>query len=258
MTNDEFILDKKSDKFNQAWEKLNRLFDSQKEINASNSTFRRRKTINQYFIICTRKGWPKIVVHKGDMKQAFVYNKEYTRELNETQKNLHDKKYEGNGVSYNYKKTAVDKEIMRLVYEHKYISCLLTLCGCNIMIETCTDNLKLVEIGTYIRKQDSSKISSFYYEFKHYGIKKLNFVIKTKKTINDVLPGEQYASFRKYCAEQNLQTIHELLLFPYYAKSVVEKFGAETVKKVIQMIIGMIEIVLIDVGGTNFDLTDLI
>ena len=258
MTTDDFILEKKRDKFNQAWDKLNRIFDSQKEISVSNMTFHRRKTRDQYYIICTRKGKPKIVLNKGDLERAFVYNNEYMKELGETKKKLHDKKYEGDGVSYYYKEGAVDKEIMGLAYEQKYINCLLARCGCDLKIERWIDNLSLQEVGLYIARQDPSKISSFYYEFKHYGAKRLKFIVKTKKKIDDVLFGEQFADFRHYCVTQNVQTIYELLLFPYYSRRVVKGFGAETIKKIIQVIIGTIEIILMDVGCTNFDLSDLI
>lgn len=204
------------------------------------------------------KGSPKILLTKSDLAQAFVYNKEYMQEMPETKKGLHSKKYEGDGVSYFYKEAAVNKEISRLTYEQHYVSCLLTRCGCNLKTEKCTDELKMPEVSTYIRQQDASNISSLYYEFKHYGIKRLGFIIKTRKKIDDALFCDQFVDFRKYCVDQSLKTIYDLLLFPYYSRSVVDEFGVETIQKVIQVIIDTIEIILIDVGETNFDLTDLI
>lgn len=132
MTNDEFILAKKQDKLNQSWERLNRLFDSQQEISISNLTFHRRKIKNKYYISCTSRGKHTILLTKKDLEQAFVYNKEYAKELNVAIRNQHEKKLEGNGVNYFYKGATIKKEILQLTYEEKYIICLLAKCGCNL------------------------------------------------------------------------------------------------------------------------------
>lgn len=120
------------------------------------------------------------------------------------------------------------------------------------------DNLNLSEVGWYITRQDKNKLSSFYYGFKNYGLNKLKFVIKTKKTIENVLFGERFVNFRKYCNDQNLKTICELLMFPYYSAAVVEKFGAETIQKIILVVTGTIEIILMGVCGKKLDFSDFV
>lgn len=264
MTNEKFILRKKKEKFNLAWEKLLRILPSsgQKALEISGMTFQKRNVGHrQDYIICNKVGTTKgasyeatkVVLGKSDLENAFVGYEDYDREIIEAKRNLSGDEFNVNGVPITFhKKKSRIREYGRLENEQRYFNTLLAKCGCSLKKEREIDNLQIENLSDYIKSMKSiGKISSFYFEFKSYGLKHLYNILKTRKKIEDILVSSEYSDFREFCLSNGITSIFDILVFPFYSKTIVNRFGYEILDSIIKNIKGTIDLLLLEDDGID-------
>ncbi len=243
MTNEEFITKKKRAKFNLIWNSLiNKLpKSSQMPLEKNDCRFNTQLSHKEQYIVCRRNDRPvvKIYMNKNELKQIYLDYHAYLTEIREYKIRAKDRIDNGLEVFSDQDRLerTLSKEIRRFVNEKKYAETLIRIGGSSIKSENEIDKLLLYQIGDYVKENRAEKkFNNIYFEFKEYGNKKISQLVKRKHKVQDILIEQKVSQFAEFCNKQKIADIYDLILIPYYCKSLVSEFGADCLQAVINSI----------------------
>lgn len=263
MTNEEFITAKRKAKFNLIWDSLiNKLPKSSQKALEKNSCAFNSQFINhkEYYIICrhaSAKSSIRIYLNKADLEQIFLDYQAYLKEIREYRNRAQERIDNGLEIFQSdiYQlKTAFSNGYRRLKNEKRYAETLIKVGGGSVKSENMIDKLSLNEISNYVKENRAKrKFSYIYFEFKEYGVEKISQLIWHKYRVQDILIEQKISRFLEFCKKQKIIDIYDLILVPYYSKSLVNEFGAECLQAVINSIKTFIELRTFEYTNISFD-----
>lgn len=248
MTNEEFITAKRRAKFNLIWNSLiNKLpKSSQKPLEKNDCAFNSRLfNHKEQYVICRRVSIKdstqiystKVYMNKIDLEQIFLDYQSFLTEIKEYRIRAQERIDNGLEVfqsDISRLETTLSKELRRLKNEKRYAEILIKIGGASIKSENTIDKLLLYKISDYVKENRAKrKFSYIYFEFKEYGIEKISQLIWRKYKVQDILIEQKVSPFVEFCKKQKIVDIYDLILIPYYCKSLVSEFGAECLQAVI-------------------------
>lgn len=86
-----------------------------------------------------------------------------------------------------------------------------------------------------------------------YGSEKISQLIWHKYKVQDILIEPKVSQFVDFCKKQKIIDIYDLILIPYYCKSLVGEFGAECLLAVINSIKTFIDLQTFEYTNISFD-----
>ena len=268
MTNEEFITAKRKAKFNLIWDSLiNRLPKSSKSALEKNSCAFNSQLINhkEQYVVCRRVSLKystyiysdKIYISKFDLEQIFLDYQSYLTEIREYRFRAQERIDNGLEVfqtDIDRLESTFEKEYRRLKNEKRYVETLIKIGGGSIKTETTIDKLSLYSIGNYVKDNRAKrKFSYIYFEFKEYGIEKISQLVWRMYKVQDILIEQKVSQFLEFCNKQKIIDIYDLILIPYYSKSLLREFGAECMQAVINSIIAFIDLQTFEYTNISFD-----
>lgn len=267
MTNEEFITAKRKSKFDLIWDSLiNRLPKSSKSALEKNScAFNSKHIRKEQCIECRRIGLKdsnriysdKTYINKNDLAQMFLDYQSYLTEIREYRFRAQERI--DNGLEFfqpdiDRLKITFEKEYRRLKNEQRYAEALIKIGGGSIKTENTIDKLSLNSISHFIKEhREKRKFSYIYFEFKEYGIEKISQLIWRKYKVEDILIEQKVSQFVEFCKKQKVIDIYDLILIPYYSKSLLREFGAECLQAVINSIRAFIDLQTFDYTTISFE-----
>lgn len=263
MTNEEYITAKRRAKFNLIWNSLiNKLPKSSQKPLEKNSCAFNSQLFNhkEHYIICRRsnvKNSTKIYMNKIDLEQIFLDYQSFLTEIREYRIRAQERIDNGLEVfqsDIDRLETTLSKEFRRLKSEKHYAEILIKIGGGSIKSENTIDKLSLYAISNYVKENRAKrKFSYIYFEFKEYGIEKISQLIWRKYKVQDILIEQKVSPFVEFCRKQKIIDIYDLILIPYYCKSLVSEFGAECLQAVINSIKTFIDLQTFEYTNISFD-----
>lgn len=268
MTNEEYITAKRRAKFNLIWNSLiNKLPKSSQTPLEKNSCAYNSQLINhkEQYVICrrvnlkdsTRVYSDKTYMNKSELEQIFLDYQAYLKEIREYRIRAQERIDNGLEVAQSdiiQLEAMFSKEFRRLKYEKRYTETLIKIGGGSIKSENTIDKLSLYAISNYIKENRAKrKFSYIYFEFKEYGLEKISQLIWRKYKVQDILIEQKVSQFVEFCRKQKIIDIYDLVLIPYYCKSLVSEFGAECLQAVINSIKTFIDLQTFEYTNISFD-----
>lgn len=243
MTNEEFVEKKLSQKFDFFWEK------ALKKLSYGNEKFFSIRTENYryYFnkissridcepcIVCKRsliengkeKGFKdRKVYSKKEFKEIYVKYEQYKKELHSVF--LSGKEFVPDAYAGNFTCDKATKELYLL--QRKYSIIFLRCIGLDVIKEQRCLYLNLDEIRDYICDA-KRRYCNRYFEFQKFGLKMIQPLLDSP--IEVILLDLKYERFITFCKEKCINDLTSLLFVPYYAVTLVNRFGASLIGSVL-------------------------
>ena len=243
MTNEEFVEKKLSQKFDFFWEK------ALKKLSHGNEKFFSIRTENYryYFnkissridcepcIVCKRsliengkeKGFKdRKVYSKKEFKEIYVKYEQYKKELHSVF--LSGKEFVPDAYAGNFTCDKATKELYLL--QRKYSIIFLRCIGLDVIKEQRCLYLNLDEIRDYICDA-KRRYCNRYFEFQKFGLKMIQPLLDSP--IEVILLDSKYERFITFCKEKCINDLTSLLFVPYYAVTLVNRFGASLIGSVL-------------------------
>ena len=268
MTNEEYITAKRRAKFNLIWNSLiSKLPKSSQKPLEKNSCAFNSQLINhkEQYVVCRRASLKdstriysdKTYMSKFDLEQIFLDYQAYFKEIKEYRIKAQyriDNGLEFSQYDINHLEMTFSKEFRRLKNEKRYAETLIKIGGGSIRVETTIDKLSLYTIKNYVKdNRVERKFSCIYFEFNQYGSEKISQLIWHKYKVQDILIEPKVSQFVDFCKKQKIIDIYDLILIPYYCKSLVGEFGAECLLAVINSIKTFIDLQTFEYTNISFD-----
>lgn len=250
MTNEEYIREKRNEKFNVLWELkvpkfpvISGVDSTSKKIYFKGRTyyFNKQKTKSgETYLVCrTGRGVgkdekieDKMVYAQNDMRDIFcdfaTFRTDVVRALNA----MRERKNALPTYEYDMRRE-IDQSIRRYQLQEEYASAFFAYLRWSVKKENDYVNYNLDGIKSWIQKCSQEKyLSSRYYAFLSYKIAKIRKFFNV--SIANVLLDKRDEEFIIFCKRNGFNTFFPLLVIPYYSFWMIRRFGIETIERVIR------------------------